>query len=71
MWRTLSYYWLRECEGRIAPEFKDTQLEGTFVLFTKHINQYTPIAERPTSRILKLILDWYDSERSVREFAIK
>jgi hypothetical protein len=62
---------LRKCEGRIAPEFKNTQLEGTFVLFTKHINQYTPIAERPTSRILKLILDWYDSERGVREFAIK
>ena len=62
---------LRKREDHIAPEFKDTQLRGAFVLFTKHMNQYTPTVERPTARILKFILDWYDSEKSVREFALK
>ena len=61
---------LIDSKERIAPELQQTNLAGSFVLFTKHINQYTAINERPTPKILKLILDWYESESVVRSFSI-
>ena len=61
---------LIDSKERIAPEFKETNLVGSFVLFTKHINQYTAVNERPTPKILKSIIDWFDSERFVRSLSI-
>ena len=37
---------------RIAPEIKETNLIGSVVLFTQHMNQYTPREKRPTTRQL-------------------
>ena len=61
---------LIDSQERIAPEIKETVLCGTFVLFTKHINQFTPAEERPKPALLKTILDWYDAEKAVRSFSI-
>jgi hypothetical protein len=55
---------------RIAPEFTKTNLQGSYVLFTQHINQYTKVEERPTPIVLKTILDWYDAEKNARNLAI-
>lgn len=46
-------------EKRIAQEFnsENTHLKGCFVLFTKHINQYTSKEKRPTAEMLKNILN--------------
>ena len=45
-------------EERVAPEItnENTSLIGTYVLFSKHINQYTKRDERPTASILNDIL---------------
>lgn len=51
---------LLESSERIAPEIKNTNLEGTFVLFTDHINQYTTNDKRPTPLMIKTILDFYN-----------
>lgn len=61
---------LIDSQERIAPEIKETGLCGTFVLFTKHINQFTPAEERPKPALLKTILDWYDAEKAVRSFSL-
>jgi len=61
---------LLNSKERIAPEFQNTNLKGAFVLFTKHINQYTAVDERPTPQIIKSILDWYNSERVVRNLSV-
>ena len=61
---------LIDSQERIAPEIKETGLCGTFVLFTKHINQFTTAEERPKPALLKTILDWYDAEKAVRSFSI-
>jgi len=61
---------LLESKERIAPEIEQTNLIGTFVLFTKHINQYTAVKERPKPQTLELILNWYKSEEIVRKLAI-
>lgn len=61
---------LLNSKERIAPEFQNTNLKGSFVLFTKHINQYTAVDERPTPQIIKSILDWYNSERVVRNLSV-
>lgn len=61
---------LLNSKERIAPEFQQTNLKGSFVLFTKHINQYTSINERPTPKIVKSILDWYESENAVRSYSV-
>lgn len=42
---------------RISPEIEETFLKGCYVLFSKHINQYTKREERPTSELLKYILN--------------
>ena len=61
---------LLDSKERIAPEVKQTNLIGTFVLFTKHINQYTALNERPTPQILKDILNWYEAEKIVRRLSV-
>lgn len=61
---------LLNSKERIAPEFQQTNLVDTFVLFTKHINQYTAINERPTPLILKSILNWYECESVVKSFSV-
>jgi hypothetical protein len=44
-------------KDRIAPEIKETCLIGTYVLFAKHINQYTPRNVRPTAQLLNELLN--------------
>ena len=61
---------LIDSKERIAPEFQQTNLIGSFVLFTKHINQYTAVNERPTPMILNAILNWYEGESAVRNYSI-
>lgn len=61
---------LIDSDERIAPEIKETNIIGSFVLFSKHINQYTSLNERPTPLILKSILDWYNAEQYVKTFAL-
>ena len=61
---------LLNSKERIAPEFQNTNLMGSFVLFTKHINQYTAVNERPTPQILKTILEWHNSERFIRSLSV-
>jgi hypothetical protein len=61
---------LLNSEKRIAPEIQQTNLIGSFVLFTKHINQYTAVNERPTPQLFKSILDWYESESIVRRLSV-
>lgn len=61
---------LIDSKERIAPEFQETNLVGSFVLFTKHINQYTAVNERPTPKILKSILDWFDNEKFVKSLSV-
>ena len=43
---------LIDSDDRIAPEIKETNLIGSVVLFTQHMNQYTPREKRPTARQL-------------------
>ena len=50
---------LIDSKERIAPEIQQTNLMGSFVLFSKHINQYTARNIRPTPWIIKSILDRY------------
>ena len=44
-------------KDRIAPEIKETYLIGTYVLFAKHINQFTSRNERPTAQLLNELLN--------------
>ena len=50
---------LQDSNERIAPEItnENSSLKGTYVLFSKHINQYTRKEERPTAIILNDILN--------------
>jgi hypothetical protein len=45
-----------QSDGRITPEIEETCLKGNYVLFSKHINQYTKREERPTPELLNSIL---------------
>lgn len=47
---------LRDSDKRIAPEITKSALEGTYVLFSSHINQYTKREHRPTAELLNSIL---------------
>lgn len=60
---------LLDSNERIAPEIKETNLKGTFVLFTQHINQYTAVEKRPKAEQLLNIKLWAKSEKTTREFA--
>lgn len=48
---------LLDSEERIAPEIKGTNLLNTLVLFSQHINQFTPKDNRPTAAYLKKKMD--------------
>lgn len=60
---------LLDSNERIAPEIKETNLKGTFVLFTQHINQYTAVEKRPKAEQLLNIKLWAKSEKTTREYA--
>lgn len=53
---------LLDSNERIAPEINHSNIIGSYVLFSKHINKYTSINERPSPLLLKSILDCYDKE---------
>ena len=61
---------LLDSNERIAPEIKTTNLKGTFVLFSQHINQFTPVEKRPTAKELLSIGLWAYAEKMTRELAI-
>ena len=50
---------LQDSDERTAPEItnENTSLKGTYVLFSRHINQFTKREERPTAIILNDILN--------------
>ena len=47
---------LHDSDKRIAREIVATNLIGTYVLFSNHINQYTKREQRPTAELLDKIL---------------
>jgi hypothetical protein len=49
---------LLDTTERIAPEFTETNLLNTFVLFTEHIRETTPQERRPAARAIKTIYDF-------------
>jgi len=55
---------------RIAPEFTNTNLENSLVLFTQHINQYTANEKRPTAVTIKTLLDYYNSSKNLTSLKI-
>ena len=59
---------LIDSNQRIAPEFKQTNLRGTYVLFTKHL-QYMKSEERPTPKFLQDILTCRDAELNILKYA--
>jgi hypothetical protein len=61
---------LIDSKERIAPEFTTTNIKNSYILFTQHINQYTKMEERPTSLVLKTILDCYNVEMKIKALAI-
>ena len=61
---------LLDSPERIAPEIAKTNLEGSYVLFTQHINQYTAVEKRPTASILKAICDNCIAEQNLRNLKI-
>ena len=61
---------LLDSSERIAPEIRETNLKGSFVLFSKHINQFTPVEERPIAKQLLSIGLWSHAEKMTKEFAI-
>lgn len=61
---------LIDSNERIAPEFKTTNLENSYMLFTQTIGQEKNATELPTSPIIKTLLDCYESEKNVRKLAI-
>lgn len=61
---------LIESPHRIAPEFKTTNLENSYVLFTQTIGQEKNASELPSSAVIKTLLDCYEAEKNVRKLAI-
>ena len=59
-----------DSDEKIAPEIKETNLKGTFLLFTNHINQYTPTEKRPRAKQLFNINEWARAEKMTREYAL-
>lgn len=52
---------LVDSDERIAPEIEKSNLEGSIILFTHHINQYTSKEKRPTAKLVNVLLDFYES----------
>lgn len=50
---------LIDSNKRIAPEIIDTNLKGSLVLFSQHLNQFTSREKRPTASFVKVLLDNY------------
>lgn len=50
---------LLESKERICQDIKTTNLKGTMVLFSQHINQYTKREKRPTVEAINNILKLY------------
>lgn len=48
---------LIDSRERISPEISDTMLKDSLVLFTQHINQYTPNEKRPTASLINALLE--------------
>lgn len=55
---------------RIAPEFTNTNLENSLVLFTQHINQYTANEKRPKAITIKTLLDYYNATENLKMLKI-
>lgn len=52
---------------RIAPEIKETNIKDSLILFSQHINQFTPAEQRPTAQTIKTLLDFYMSSEQLKE----
>jgi len=50
---------LKESSERISPEITETNLMGSLILFTGHINQYTKREKRPTAKLIDDLLKMY------------
>jgi hypothetical protein len=55
---------LSNSTDRIAPEIKETNLKGSYIIFSKHINQYTKREERPTAIQVFNLLNEYNENKS-------
>jgi hypothetical protein len=55
---------------RIAPEFTNTNLEDSLVLFSQHITQYVANEKRPTAVTIKTLLDYYNASKSLKSLNI-
>ena len=51
---------------RIGPEFKDTNIKDSLILFSQHINQFTPSEKRPTAQTIKVLLDYYTATEQLK-----
>lgn len=52
---------------RIAPEIKETNIKNSLILFSRHINQFTPSEQRPTAQTVKTLLDFHTSSGQLNE----
>lgn len=59
---------LIDSNQRIAPEFKQTNIHGSYMLFTKHL-QFMKAEERPTPQFLQDILTCRDAELNILKYA--
>lgn len=58
---------LLESNERIGPEFSETNLKHSFILFSQHINQYTASEKRPTANSIKVLLDYRNAEENLEQ----
>lgn len=61
---------LIDSNERISQDITETNLKGTFVLFSQHINQYTAKEKRPTAKQLFSIGLWAQAEKMTRDYGI-
>lgn len=52
---------------RIAPEIKETNIKDSLILFSQHINQFTPSEKRPTEQTVRALLDFYLSSEQLKD----
>lgn len=58
---------LLDSSQRIGPEFKETSIKDSLILFSQHINQFTPSEKRPTIQTTKVLLDYYNASMALEE----
>lgn len=46
---------LLDSDQRIGPEFRETNIKNSLILFSQHVNQFTPSEKRPTAHTLQVI----------------